>query len=52
MIILGDSDEEVEDLQLLCKEIWAASTPENIKPPHFETFDGKRTPLEHLAKYL
>jgi len=25
---------------------------ENFKPPHFETFDGKRDPLEHLAKNL
>jgi len=44
MIILGDSDEEVEDLQPLCKEIWEASIPENINPPHFETFDGRGLP--------
>lgn len=37
--------------QPLSVEIWAAPVPENFKPPHLSTFDGKSDPMEHVTAF-
>jgi len=35
--------------QPLSAEIWNAAFPDNFKPPHLPTFDGRGDPMEHVT---
>jgi len=37
--------------QALSTEIWVAFVPENFKPPHLSSFDGKSDPIEHVTTF-
>jgi len=37
--------------QSLSTEIWNPSVPENFKPPHLSTFDGRGDPIEHVTAF-
>ena len=45
----GDSVEP--EPQPLSTEIWNAPVPENFKPPHLSTFDGRGDPMEHVTAF-
>lgn len=40
--------EEPLDPQPLAESIWEYTMPENLKPPHLPSFDGKIDPQEHI----
>jgi len=37
--------------QPLSTKIWNALVPENFKPPHLSTFDGRGDPMEHVTAF-
>jgi len=37
--------------QPLSTEIWNAPVPNNFKPPHLSTFDGRGDPMEHVTSF-
>jgi len=37
--------------QPLSTEIWNAPVPDNFKPPHLSTFDGRGDPMEHVTTF-
>jgi len=37
--------------QPLSAEIWNAPIPDNFKPPHLPTFDGRGDPMEHVTTF-
>jgi len=37
--------------QPLSAEIWGAPVPENFKPLHLSSFDGKSDPMEHVTAF-
>jgi len=45
-------DEPIEpEPQPLLAEIWSTPIPDNFKPPHLSTFEGRGDPMEHVTAF-